>query len=72
MPAAAKAAIAAGADGLIIEVNDKPEETQCDGPQALLPEQFDKLMRELKLIAEAMGKKILMPQLTPALSVAAK
>jgi len=58
VPALAKAAIAAGADGLLIEVHDKPEEAMCDGPQALLPEMFSDLMGELRRIAEAVGREI--------------
>ena len=54
----AKAGLAAGADGLIIEVHAKPEEALCDGPQALLPEKFDKLMGELKKLAKAMGRSL--------------
>jgi len=53
-----RAAIAAGADGLIIEVHPKPEEALCDGPQQILPDQFSKLMKELNQIAKAIGRKI--------------
>ena len=53
-----KCAIAAGADGLIIEVHPKPEEALSDGAQSLTPDDFDKLMKELVLIAEAVGRKI--------------
>ena len=58
VPAMAKAAVAAGADGLIIEVHAKPEEALCDGPQAMLPEKFAKLVVELKRIAKAVGREI--------------
>jgi 3-deoxy-7-phosphoheptulonate synthase len=54
----AKAGIAAGADGLIIEVHPKPEEAMSDGEQSLLPENFDHLMREVALVAEAVGREI--------------
>ena len=54
----AKASIAAGADGLIIEVHPRPEEALSDGPQSLLPEQFKTLMKELKNIAQALGRDI--------------
>jgi len=54
----AKASIAAGADGLIIEVHPRPEEALSDGPQSLLPEQFEKLMGELKVLAIALGRNI--------------
>jgi 3-deoxy-7-phosphoheptulonate synthase len=58
VPSMAKAAIAAGADGLIIEVHPKPEEALSDGPQSLLPDQFDKLMNELRALATALGREI--------------
>lgn len=54
----AKAAIAAGADGLIIEVHPNPEEALSDGSQSLYPEKFEELMVELKKIAEAVGRSI--------------
>ncbi len=53
-----KAAVAVGADGLLIEVHDNPEQAVCDGPQALKPSKFDTLMTELKLIAKAVGRSI--------------
>ncbi|MCL2334895.1 MAG: 3-deoxy-7-phosphoheptulonate synthase [Endomicrobia bacterium] len=55
----AKACIAAGADGLIIEVHPNPEEALSDGPQSLLPDQFATLMKELDLIAKAVGRELL-------------
>jgi 3-deoxy-7-phosphoheptulonate synthase len=58
VPAMAKAAIAAGADGLIMEVHYKPEEALCDGQQSLSPEEFAKLMADLKKIARAVGREI--------------
>jgi 3-deoxy-7-phosphoheptulonate synthase len=54
----AKAAIAAGADGLIIEVHPNPEEALCDGEQSLKPKSFRRLMEEMKLIAAAVGREI--------------
>lgn len=54
----AKAAIAAGADGLIIEVHPHPDEAFSDGPQSLKPETFAKLMAELKLVAKAVGRSL--------------
>ena len=56
--AASKAAVAAGADGLIIEVHPRPEEAMSDGPQSLKPEKFAKLVQEMKAIAQAVGRKI--------------
>lgn len=54
----AKAAIAAGADGLMIEVHTNPEEAMSDGEQSLKPSAFKKLMEELKPIAVAVGREI--------------
>ncbi len=53
-----KSAIAAGADGLIIEVHPNPEEALSDGAQSLRPEEFSNLMDELASLSEAMGKKL--------------
>ncbi|HZU09975.1 MAG TPA: 3-deoxy-7-phosphoheptulonate synthase [Pseudacidobacterium sp.] len=58
VPAMARAAIAAGADGLLIEVHPNPEKAASDGAQTLFPEQFSKLMQELRLIATAVGRNI--------------
>lgn len=54
--AVAKAAVAAGADGLLIEVHPHPEEALSDGAQSLKPENFAKLMRQLKRVAEAVDR----------------
>ncbi|GAB4482964.1 MAG: 3-deoxy-7-phosphoheptulonate synthase [Thermodesulfovibrionales bacterium] len=54
----AKAAVAAGADALIIEVHTNPEEAVSDGDQSLRPEQFANLMQELKPVALAVGREI--------------
>jgi 3-deoxy-7-phosphoheptulonate synthase len=54
----AYAAIAAGADGLMIEVHPKPEEALSDGPQSLRPSEFSKMMEGLKRIASAMDREI--------------
>lgn len=54
----AKAAVAAGADALIIEVHTNPEEAFSDGEQSLRPDQFAKLMQELKPVAAAVGREI--------------
>ena len=54
----AKAAVAAGSDGLLIEVHAKPEEALSDGSQQLLPQNFSLLMEELKRIAKAIGRDI--------------
>ncbi|MFQ5706777.1 MAG: 3-deoxy-7-phosphoheptulonate synthase [bacterium] len=52
----ARAAIAAGADGLLIEVHQDPENALSDGAQSLFPEQFQRLMGELEIIAKAVGR----------------
>ncbi|MCK9425218.1 MAG: 3-deoxy-7-phosphoheptulonate synthase [Ignavibacteriaceae bacterium] len=54
----ARAAVAAGADALMVEVHHQPEKALSDGPQALLPEQFMELMKQIRLIAEVIGRKI--------------
>ena len=54
----ARAAVAAGADGLLIEVHNEPERALCDGAQSLLPEQFEKLMDQLRLIAPAVERRM--------------
>ncbi len=54
----AKAAIAVGADGLIIEVHNDPEHAKCDGAQSLKPERFANLMGELKGIATIVGREM--------------
>ncbi|GHV05460.1 3-deoxy-7-phosphoheptulonate synthase [Spirochaetia bacterium] len=56
--AMAKAAVAAGADGLIIEVHNNPEKALCDGEQSITPETFASLMVTLKKYADIEGKKI--------------
>ena len=58
VPALAKAAVAAGADGLLIEVHPNPKEALVDGLQSLNPEEFAGLMKELRMIARAMGRDI--------------
>jgi len=54
----AKAAIAAGADGLMIEVHPNPEEAFSDGEQSLVPYRFDAMMKELKAVAKAVNREI--------------
>ncbi len=54
----ARAAVAAGCDGLIIEVHPHPEFALSDGDQSLTPKNFDRLMKDLKSIAEIMGRKL--------------
>ncbi len=54
----ARAAVAAGADAVIVEVHNDPEKALSDGPQSITPEQFEKMMIELKAIANAIGRNI--------------
>jgi 3-deoxy-7-phosphoheptulonate synthase len=54
----ARAAVAAGADGLIIEVHDNPDKALSDGAQSLFPEQFHELMEQLRIIAPAVGRTL--------------
>ncbi|MDR0784752.1 MAG: 3-deoxy-7-phosphoheptulonate synthase [Treponema sp.] len=56
---AALAAIAAGADGLTVEVHPRPDAALSDGPQSLYPEQFEKLMRDIEALAPVVGKELL-------------
>ncbi|NER38343.1 MAG: 3-deoxy-7-phosphoheptulonate synthase [Oscillatoria sp. SIO1A7] len=66
VPAMAMAAIAAGADSLMIEVHPNPAKALSDGPQSLTPERFDRLMlEELSIVGKAMGR---WPQQTPVLA----
>ena len=55
---AIRAAVAAGADGLIIEVHNDPDRALSDGAQSMFPAQFDRLMAELRIIAPAIGRSI--------------
>jgi 3-deoxy-7-phosphoheptulonate synthase len=52
----ARAAVAAGADGLMVEVHNNPEKALSDGPQALYPQMFLELMVQLRAIAQVVGK----------------
>ena len=54
----ARAAVAAGADGLIIEVHPDPDRARSDGAQSMFPDQFERLMAELRIIAPAIGRSI--------------
>ncbi|MBM4172295.1 MAG: 3-deoxy-7-phosphoheptulonate synthase [Ignavibacteria bacterium] len=58
VPPMARAAVAAGADGIMIEIHDDPENALSDGPQALLPDTYLNLIAELKLIATAIGRTL--------------
>jgi 3-deoxy-7-phosphoheptulonate synthase len=54
----ARAAVAAGADGIMVEVHHDPDSALSDGPQALLPDQFVDLMKQVKAIAEVIGRSL--------------
>lgn len=58
VPSLARAAVAAGADGLLIEVHPNPKEALVDGLQSLTPSDFARLMKEIKAIAEALGRTL--------------
>ncbi len=60
----ARAAVAAGADGLIIEVHTDPDHALSDGAQSMFPAQFDRLMAELRIIAPAIGRSICLEPVT--------
>ena len=60
--ALALAGVAAGADGVMVEVHACPESAMCDGPQALLPEMFDQLVRQVSAVAKAIGKELARPR----------
>jgi len=58
VPTMSKAAVAAGADGLLLEVHYHPEEALCDGSQSLFPEEFEMLVKDLRRVAEAIDRSI--------------
>ncbi len=62
IPAVARAAVAAGADGIIVEVHCNPDEALSDGPQALTPPMFAELMETIRPIAAAVGRKVADPR----------
>src|SRR5512142_1529494 len=62
VPAIARAAVAAGADGLIVEVHPEPDQALSDGGQSLKPERFAELVRQIRVIAEAVGRAVPAPK----------
>ncbi len=62
----ARAAVAAGADGLMVEVHPEPERALSDGAQSLYPEQFGEMMEQIRVIAAAIGRKVADPLPEPA------
>jgi len=67
VPPMPQAAVAAGADGVLIEVHNDPENALCDGAQSLLPQQFKDLMHRLRLISEAVDRCVASPVAEAAL-----
>ncbi len=66
-----RAAVAVGADGLIVEVHPDPEKALSDGAQSLFPDQFDQLMREVRQIAAVLGRSVAQPVEHPAVPASA-
>lgn len=62
VPHLAKAAMAVGADGLLVEVHYDPENALCDGPQSLTIEQFGILMNDLRILSNALGRSLIIPE----------
>ena len=62
----ARAAVAAGADGIMVEVHPRPEEALSDGPQSLLPEQLVSLLRDLQVISPVVGRRLDLRTTRPA------
>jgi len=60
--ALALAGVAAGADGVMVEVHDCPEAARCDGPQSLYPEMFTELMQQVRKVAAAVGRTVTPPR----------
>jgi 3-deoxy-7-phosphoheptulonate synthase len=61
VPPMARAAVAAGADGLLVEVHPQPDRALSDGVQSLDPQQFAAMMRDVRALTEALGRRVLMP-----------
>jgi 3-deoxy-7-phosphoheptulonate synthase len=61
VPAMARAAVAAGADGLLIEVHPNPERALSDGAQSMYPDEFERMMRDVGAIAEVIGRSVASP-----------
>jgi 3-deoxy-7-phosphoheptulonate synthase len=62
----ARAAVAAGADGIMVEVHPHPDRALSDGDQSLYPDQFADLMKQTRVIAEAIGRRLAQPAPRPA------
>jgi 3-deoxy-7-phosphoheptulonate synthase len=68
----ARAAVAVGADGLIVEVHGNPDRALSDGAQSLFPDQFDELMTEIRQIAPVVHRSVQEPHRQPAAAKAGK
>lgn len=66
VPALSRSAVAAGADGLIVEVHDHPDQALSDGIQALLPDELDDLMAQLRQLATVVDRRLAEPMVTPS------
>src|SRR5690606_2445510 len=66
VPAMARAAVAAGADGLLVEVHPTPEKALSDGAQSMFPEQFERMMGEVNAIAQVIGRSVASPTVAAA------
>lgn len=66
VPALSRSAVAAGADGLIVEVHDHPDQALSDGIQALLPDELDELMAQLRQLATVVDRRLAEPMVTGA------
>lgn len=58
VPPMALAAVAAGSDGILLEVHPEPDKAESDGPQSLFPDQFEKLMRDIEVLSPVVGKEV--------------
>ena len=58
VPTMSKAAVACGADGIIVEVHNNPQEALCDGEQSITPNEFDALMKQVRKYLEIEGKNL--------------
>ncbi len=66
VPVMSKAALAVGADGIIVEVHNNPDEALSDGKQSLYPEEFAQMVKDLENIAHAVGRELYLPKHIPA------
>ena len=67
-----RAAVAVGADGLMVEVHHDPDRALSDGMQSLYPDQFDNLMQEIRQIADVVHRRVQEPRTAPAIAKAGR